>query len=79
MGGAAMSEESDDDTDRNDDVREKDRDVHLNWKKIALVGTIPILLIFLGFFFVVKWIGGENYSLAVDWFNEKFGLTGIFV
>ena len=45
-------------------------DVHLNWKKIALIGTIPILLIFLGFFIVLKFIGGENYSLAVDWFNE---------
>ena len=54
-------------------------DVHLNWKKIALIGTIPILLIFLGFFIVLKFIGGENYSLAVDWFNEKFGLTGIFL
>ena len=54
-------------------------DVHLNWKKIALIGTIPILLIFLGFFIVLKFIGGENYSLAVDWFNENFGLTGIFV
>ena len=54
-------------------------DVHLNWKKIALIGTIPILLIFIGFFIVLKFIGGENYSLAVDWFNEKFGLTGIFL
>ena len=79
MGETAASQKSDDDTDRNDDVKTKERDVHLNWKKIALVGTVPILLIFLGFFFVVKWIGGENYSLAVDWFNENFGLTGIFV
>ncbi len=55
------------------------KDVHLNWKKIALIGTIPILLIFLGFFIVLKFIGGENYSLAIDWFNENFGLTGIFL
>ena len=55
------------------------KDVHLNWKKIALVGTIPILLIFIGFFAVLKFIGGENYSLAVEWFDERFGLTGIFL
>ena len=62
-----------------EDEHEKHRDVHLNWKKIALIGTIPILLIFLGWFIVVKALGGENYSLAIDWFNENFGLTGIFL
>ncbi len=55
------------------------KDVHLNWKKIALLGAIPIILIFLGFFIVLKLIGGENYSLAVDWYNENFGLPGIFL
>ncbi len=74
MGNAQLKPEGPADTDMH-----SHKDVHLNWKKIALVGTIPILLIFAGFFIVLKAIGGENYSLAVDWFNENFGLTGIFI
>lgn len=54
------------------------KDVYLNWKKIALVGTIPIILIFIGFFIAVKMMGGENYNAAVDWFDENLGLPGIF-
>lgn len=58
---------------------EAHKEVHLNWKKIALIGFVPIILIFIGFFVVLKFIGGENYSMAVDWFDENFGLTGIFI
>ena len=59
--------------------QEEHKEAHLNWKKIALIGTVPIILVFIGFFIVLKLIGGENYSLAVDWFDENFGLTGIFL
>ena len=76
MGEAARKQGSEENI-GNRDVEKKE--VHLNWKKIALIGTVPILLIFLGFFLVLKFIGGENYSLAVDWFDERFGLTGIFL
>ena len=71
MGEAARKQGSEEDI-GNRDVEKKE--VHLNWKKIALIGTVPILLIFLGFFLVLKFIGGENYSLAVDWFDERFGV-----
>ena len=75
MGEALKREE---DSEDNSNMQEH-KDVHLNWKKIALIGTIPIILIFIGFFLVVKYIGGENYTAAVDWFDENFGLTGIFL
>ena len=65
--------------DDKDSVKHEHKDVHLNWKKIALIGFIPLLLIFIGFFAVVKYIGGENYSAAVDWFDENLGLWGIFL
>ena len=64
-----------DDTDRN----HNDDNVKLNWKKIALVGFIPLLLIFIGFFVVVNYIGGDDYSAAVDWFDENLGMWGIFL
>ncbi len=74
-----MAEAARQESDDNKQGAHHDKDVHLNWKKIAIVGTIPILLIFLGFFIVLKAIGGENYMVAVDWFDERFGLTGIFL
>ena len=64
-----------DDTDRN----HNDDNVKLNWKKIALIGFIPLLLIFIGFFVVVNYIGGDDYSAAVDWFDENLGMWGIFL
>ena len=76
MGEALRKEEG---AEENTEDMKEHKDVHLNWKKIALIGTIPIILIFIGFFLVVKYIGGENYTAAVDWFDENFGLTGIFL
>ena len=64
-----------DDTDRN----HNDDNVKLNWKKIALIGFIPLLLIFIGFFVVVNYIGGDDYSAAVDWFDENLGMGGFFL
>lgn len=61
-----------------EETKQEHKDVHLNWKKIALVGFIPLLLIFLGFFVVVKYIGGDNYTAAIDWFDENLGMWGIF-
>ena len=76
MGEALRKEDG---AEENTEEMKEHKDVHLNWKKIALIGTIPIILIFIGFFLVVKYIGGENYTAAVDWFDENFGLTGIFL
>ena len=56
-----------------------DKDVRLNWKKFALVGIIPIILIFAGFFFVVKFIGRDNYDDVVMLIDQNFGLLGIFM
>ena len=61
-----------------EETKQEHKDVHLNWKKIALVGFIPLLLIFIGFFAVVKYIGGDNYTAAIDWFDENLGMWGIF-
>ena len=55
------------------------KDVHLNWKKFALVGIIPIILIFAGFFAVVSLIGKDNYDDVVMLIDERFGLLGIFL
>lgn len=54
-------------------------EVHLNWGKILTIGLIPIILIFLGFYFVVKNIGTENYDMIVSLVDEKFGMPGIFL
>lgn len=58
---------------------EKDEDVHLNWPKIIGIGLIPIIIIFLVFFFALKSVGTENYMYIVDYIDENFGLLGIFL
>ena len=57
----------------------QDKDVRLNWKKFAIVGIIPIILIFAGFFFVVKFIGRDNYDDVVMLIDQNLGLLGIFL
>ena len=39
---------------------EIDNDVHLPWARILIIGFIPLILIFVGFFTVVKYIGVDN-------------------
>ena len=56
-----------------------DKDVRLNWKKFALVGIIPIILIFAGFILGVKLIGRDNYDDVVMLIDQNFGLLGIFM
>ena len=49
-----------------------------NWK-IAVIGIIPIILIFAVFFFFVMCIGKDNYDDVILLINEKFGFLGIFL
>ncbi len=62
-----------------EEEREEHKDVHLEWKRIALIGFIPMLLLLICSLLVLKFIGGENYSLAIDWFDENLGLWSIFL
>ena len=55
------------------------KDVHLPWAKILIIGFIPMILIFAGFFIVVKYIGLENYNWIINYVDENFGLFGIFL
>ena len=55
------------------------KDVHLPWAKILIIGFIPMILIFAGFFIVVKHIGLENYNWIINYVDENFGLFGIFL
>ena len=56
-----------------------EREAHINWTKVLTIGLIPILLIFVGFFLVVKSIGTESYGDIVGFIDEKFGMLGIFL
>ena len=58
---------------------EEQKDVHLPWGKILIIGFIPMVLIFTGFFFAVRFIGVDNYRCIVDYVDEHFGLLGIFL
>lgn len=65
--------------DEEQEKREEDEDVHLDLWKIIGVGIIPIILIFLAFFFGLRSVGAENYMYIVDYIDEHFGLVGIFL
>lgn len=58
---------------------EDNKDVHLPWGKILIIGFVPMVLIFAVFFYVVKYIGIDNYKWVVEFVDEKFGLFGIFI
>ena len=58
---------------------EKENDVHLPWARILIIGFIPLILIFVGFFTVVKYIGVDNYNWIINFVDENFGLLGIFL
>lgn len=58
---------------------ENSKDVHLPWAKILIIGFIPMILIFAGFFVVVKYIGVDNYNWIINYVDENFGLLGIFL
>ncbi len=58
---------------------EEQKDVRLPWGKILIIGFIPMVLIFAGFFFAVRYIGVDNYRWIVDYVDEHFGLAGIFL
>lgn len=62
-----------------DSRRTDEREAHINWTKVLTIGLIPILLIFVGFFLVVKSIGTESYGDIVGFIDEKFGMLGIFL
>ena len=51
----------------------------LGWKKIVAAGFVSMILLIACFIVILKLIGGENYSMAVDWFDENLGLWGIFL
>ena len=60
-------------------MSKEDKDVHLPWGRILIIGFIPMVLIFIGFFLAVKYIGVDNYSWIVNYVDEHFGLLGIFL
>lgn len=57
----------------------KKDDVRINWGKVLGIGLIPIVLIFIGFFLVVKNIGTDSYQQVVNFVDERFGMVGIFL
>ena len=60
-------------------MSKEDKDVHLPWGRILIIGFIPMVLIFIGFFMAVKYIGVDNYSWIVNYVDEHFGLLCIFL
>lgn len=56
-----------------------EKDAHINWAKVLTIGLIPIILIFVGFFLVVKNIGTDSYNDIVGFIDDRFGMLGIFL
>ena len=52
---------------------------HINWKKAALIGFIPLLVMLTSFFGVTRLIGEDTYNDVVYLVEEKFGILGIFL
>ena len=52
---------------------------HINWKKAALIGFIPLLVMLTSFFGVTRLIGEDTYNDVVYLVDEKFGILGIFL
>ena len=55
------------------------KDHHINWKKAALIGFIPLLVMLTSFFGVTRLIGEDTYNDVVYLVEEKFGILGIFL
>ena len=55
------------------------KDHHINWKKAALIGFIPLLVMLTSFFGVTRLIGEDTYNDVVYLVDEKFGILGIFL
>lgn len=51
----------------------------LNWKQILVCGLISFAAIFMLFFFLVRSLGQENYDRLIGYFDERFGLPGLFL
>lgn len=57
----------------------KNDEGRIRWGVVIPLGLIPIVLIFLGFFLTVKFIGPDRYQDVVGWVDERFGMVGIFL
>ncbi len=57
----------------------KEGDVKLEWKKLVLIGLIPLFAIFISYIVAVKNLGTERYTDIIAWFSEHFGLLGVFL
>ena len=53
--------------------------VKLEWKKLALIGLIPLFAIFISYIVAVRNLGTEKYADIINWFSEHFGLVGVFL
>ena len=71
----AMTEKLPGNTEENKTAKEH----HINWKKAALIGFIPLLVMLTSFFGVTRLIGEDTYNDAVYLVEEKFGVVGIFL
>ncbi len=61
------------------DGHDGEKDHHINWKKAALIGCIPLIVMLSSFFGVTRLIGEESYNDVVLMVQERFGLLGIFL
>ena len=72
----AMTEKIQDNT---MEVHSSGKEHHINWKKAALIGFIPLLVMLTSFFGVTRLIGEDTYNDVVYLVDEKFGILGIFL
>lgn len=65
---------------KNDDENKRENgEVKLEWKKLALIGLIPLIAIFASYIVAVKNLGTDKYAYIIDLFSEHFGLLGVFL
>ena len=62
-----------------EEENKEEKEVKLEWKKLALIGLIPLFAIFGSYIAAIKTVGADKYKYVVDWFFEHFGLTGVFL
>lgn len=55
------------------------KEVKLEWKKLLIIGLIPLFAIFASYIVAIKSMGVEKYSAVIDWFFDRFGLLGVFL
>mgnify|MGYP004523036595 FL=1 len=57
-------------------VSPEEKEVKLRWAPILLVGFLSLFCMLAFYVIGLKTVGHETYTGAIEWFEQKFGLSG---